>query len=80
MIPPPNKPKKLPGRQQDQENEVVHHYQGEGYQQPKSFWSGSVSVPQGFKEVSHLGPKFHILFRNRSNIILGLELHNRPPV
>ena len=33
----PNKPKKLPGGQQDQENEVVHHYQGEGYQQPKSF-------------------------------------------
>ena len=36
--------KKLPGRQQDQGHEVVHHDQGEGYQQPKSYrsWSGSV--------------------------------------
>ena len=37
MIPPPNKPKKLPGGQQDQGHELVLHDQGEGYQQPKTF-------------------------------------------
>ena len=53
MIPPPNKPKKLAGGQQDQGHEVVHHDQREGSQQPKSFRNGSVSVPHGAKEVSH---------------------------
>ena len=68
MIPQTQKPKILPGRHQDQGHEAVHHVQGEGYQHPKSFKSGN-SVPQGVKEVSQLGPKFHILFRNRSNTI-----------
>ena len=36
-----NKANKLPGGQQDQGHEVVHHDQGEGYQQPKLFRSGS---------------------------------------
>ena len=36
-----------PPTQQDQGHDVAHHDQGEGYQQPKSFRSGSVSVPQG---------------------------------
>ena len=67
--PPFPQPKKLPGGQQDQGHEVVHHDQGEGYQQPKSFGNGSGSVSQGVKEVSHLGPKFHILVRSRSNTI-----------
>ena len=58
MIPPHNKPKKLPGGPQDQGHEVVHHDRGKGYQQPKSFRNGSVSVSQGDKEVSHLGPKY----------------------
>ena len=31
--------------------------------------SGSGSTPQGVKKVSHLGPKFHILIRNRFNTI-----------
>ena len=69
MIPTPNKPKKLAGGQQDQGHEIVHHDQREGSQQPESFRNGSVSVPQGVKEVSHLGPKFHILFISRSNTI-----------
>ena len=50
----------IPSGQQDQ---------GQDYQQPKSFRSGSGSVPQGVKEVSHLGPKFLILVKNRSNTI-----------
>ena len=68
MIPPPKKPKKIPGEQPDQGHEAVHHVQGEGYQHPKSFKSGN-SVPQGVKEVSQLGPKFLILVKNRSNTI-----------
>ena len=66
---PRQKAKKLRGGQQDQGHEVVHHDQGGGYQQPKSFRSGNGSVPQGGKEVSQLGPKFNILFKNRSNTI-----------
>ena len=31
MIPPPKKPKKIPGEQPDQGHEAVHHDQGEGY-------------------------------------------------
>ena len=71
MIPPhPTSQKKLAGGQQDEGHEVVHHDQGEGYQQPKSFRCGSGSVPQGVKEVLHLGPIFHILLiKNRSNTI-----------
>ena len=45
MIPPTQQAKKIPGGQQDEGHEVVHHDQGEGYQQPKSFKSGSGSVP-----------------------------------
>ena len=67
--PHPTSQNKLPGGQQDQGHEVVHHDRGEGYQQPKSFRSGIGSVPQGVKEVSHLGPKFHIFVRNRYNTI-----------
>ena len=43
-MPLPNKPKELPGEQQDQGHEVVHHDQGEAYQQPKTF---KVAVSQG---------------------------------
>ena len=39
MIPLPTKPKKLPGGQQGQGQEVVLQDQGEGYQQPKTFGS-----------------------------------------
>ena len=69
MNDPPNKPKKLPGGQQDQGPEVVRHDQREGFQQPNSFRNRSGSVPQGVKEVSHLGPKFHVLVRSSSNTI-----------
>ena len=54
---------------QDQGNGGVHHDQEEGYKQPKSFKSESGSVPQDFKEVSHLEQKIHFLVRNRSNTI-----------
>ena len=67
--PHPTSQKKLAGGQQDQGHEVVHHDQREGSQQPKSSRNRSVSVPQSVKEVSHLGPKFHILFRTKSNTI-----------
>ena len=50
----------IPSGQQDQ---------GQDYQQPKSFRSGSGSVPPGVKEVFHLGSKFYILVRKRSNTI-----------
>ena len=40
----PTSQKKLLGGQQDQGQEVVHHDQGEGYQQPKSFRCGIGSV------------------------------------
>ena len=43
--PYPPSQNKIPGGQQDQGHEVFHHDQGEGYQQPKSFMSGSGSVP-----------------------------------
>ena len=72
-------PKKLTGGWQDQGHQVVHHNQREGPQQPKSFRNGSVSVPQGVKEVSHLGPKFHIFVRNRYNTIRW-AWPNQPPV
>ena len=54
MITPLNKPPKFPGGQQVQGHEEVHHDQGEGYQQSKSFRSGSGSwcqegVPLGTK-------------------------------
>ena len=68
-LPCPTSQNKLPGGQQDQGHEVVHHDQREGSQLTKSFRNGSVSVPQGGKEVSHLGPKFHIHFRSRSSTI-----------
>ena len=45
MTPLTHPAKKLPGGQQDQGIEVVHHDQREGSQQPKSFRNGSVSVP-----------------------------------
>ena len=48
---------------------MIHHDQREGYQQPNSFRNRSGSVPQGVKEVSHLGPKFHVLVRSSSNTI-----------
>ena len=67
--PPHPTSQKFPSGQQDKGHEVVHHDQREDYQQPKSFRSGNGSVPQGGKEVSQLGPKFNILFKNRSNTI-----------
>ena len=36
-----------PGGQRDQEHGVVLHVQGEGYQPPITFRSGSSQVPQG---------------------------------
>ena len=45
LSPLPNKPKKLPGGQQDQGHEVVLHDQGEGYQQPKILGNDSSQVP-----------------------------------
>ena len=51
MIPLTHQAKKT-GGQQGQGHEVVLHDQGEGYQQPKTFWSWSLRVPQGVKEVS----------------------------
>ena len=47
--------KNWPGGQQGQGHEVVLHDQGEGYQQPITFWSGSSQVP-----VSMRCPKFLI--------------------
>ena len=38
-----------PGGQRDQEHGVVQHVQGEGYQPPKTFRSGSSQVPKGFR-------------------------------
>ena len=76
MIPHPQQAKKIPGGMQDQGHEVVHHDQREGHQQPISLRSGSGSVPQGVKEVSHLEPKFHILVLLEIDPIpfLGLDL------
>ena len=48
--PPFPQPKKLPGGQQEQGHGVVLHDQGEGYQQTKTFRSGSNKVAQGLKE------------------------------
>ena len=39
--PHPTSQKKLPDGQQEQGHEIVHHDQGKGYQQSKSFRSGS---------------------------------------
>ena len=66
----------LPTQQDiDHRHEEDHHDQGESYQQPKWSWEEWewLSV-YGVKGVSHLGPKFHFLVRNRSNTILGLDL------
>ena len=38
-----------PGGQRDQEHGVVQHVQGEGYQPPKTFRTGSSQVPQGLR-------------------------------
>ena len=38
-----------PGGQRDQEHGVVQHVQGEGYQPPKTFRSGSSQVPKGLR-------------------------------
>ena len=38
-----------PGGQEDQEHGVVQHVQGEGYQPPKTYRSGSSQVPKGLR-------------------------------
>ena len=38
-----------PGGQRDQEQGVVQHVQGEGYQPPKTSRSGSSQVPEGLR-------------------------------
>ena len=38
-----------PGGQQDQEHGVVLHVQGEGYQPPITYRSGSSQVPKGLR-------------------------------
>ena len=38
-----------PGGQRDQEQGVVQHVQGEGYQPPKNSRSGSSQVPKGLR-------------------------------
>ena len=58
--PPPNKPKELPG-QQDQGYKVVHHDQREGY--------NPNLLERGVSKYLMVLRKFHILVTSRSNTI-----------